>query len=82
MGVQKVNRSFVFRFNRMHVMQPSESWYNQLLINKQHDQIFDGTSNQYAWGLAVLFIGDAPTTFEWSTILLPNKVRHILDVWR
>ena len=26
--------------------------------------------------------GDAPTTFELSTILLPTKVRFILDVWR
>ena len=27
-------------------------------------------------------IGDAPTTSEWSTMLLPTKVRNILDVWR
>ena len=26
--------------------------------------------------------GDAPTTSEWSTILLPIKVRLILDAWR
>ena len=26
--------------------------------------------------------GDAPTTSEWSTILLPTKVRIILEVWR
>ena len=26
--------------------------------------------------------GDAPTTSEWSTILLPTKVRLKLDVWR
>ena len=26
--------------------------------------------------------GDAPTTSEWSTILLPTKVRFILEVWR
>ena len=26
--------------------------------------------------------GDAPTTSEWSTILLPTKVRLILEVWR
>ena len=26
--------------------------------------------------------GDAPTTSEWSTILLPTKVRLILDTWR
>ena len=26
--------------------------------------------------------GDAPTTSEWSTNLLPTKVRFILDVWR
>ena len=26
--------------------------------------------------------GDAPTTSEWSTILLPNKVRLILETWR
>ena len=26
--------------------------------------------------------GDAPTTSEWSTILLPTKVQRILDVWR
>ena len=25
---------------------------------------------------------DAPTTSEWSTILLPAKVRLILEVWR
>ena len=25
--------------------------------------------------------GDAPTTSEWSTILLPNKVRHISEIW-
>ena len=25
--------------------------------------------------------GDAPTTSEWSTILLPTKVRRILEVW-
>ena len=27
-------------------------------------------------------IGDAPTTSEWSTILLPTKLRHILEVLR
>ena len=26
--------------------------------------------------------GDAPTTSEWSTIVLPIKVRLILEVWR
>ena len=26
--------------------------------------------------------GDAPTTSEWSTILVPTKVRLILEVWR
>ena len=26
--------------------------------------------------------GNAPTTTEWSTILLPTKVRLILKVWR
>ena len=26
--------------------------------------------------------GDAPTTSEWSTILLPSKVRLILETWR
>ena len=26
--------------------------------------------------------GDAPTTSEWSTILLPTKVRLLLEVWR
>ena len=26
--------------------------------------------------------GDAPTTSEWSTILLPTKVRVILETWR
>ena len=26
--------------------------------------------------------GDAPTTSEWSTILLPTKVRIILETWR
>ena len=26
--------------------------------------------------------GDAPTTSEWSTILLPNKVHLILEIWR
>ena len=26
--------------------------------------------------------GDAPTTSEWSTILLPTKVRLILENWR
>ena len=26
--------------------------------------------------------GDAPTTSEWSTILLPTKVRLLLDTWR
>ena len=26
--------------------------------------------------------GDAPTTSEWSTLLLPSKVWFILDVWR
>ena len=26
--------------------------------------------------------GDAPTTSEWSTIVLPTKVRLILEVWR
>ena len=26
--------------------------------------------------------GDAPTTCEWSTILLPTKVRLILETWR
>ena len=27
-------------------------------------------------------VGAAPTTSEWSTILLPTKVRLILEVWR
>ena len=27
-------------------------------------------------------IGDAPTTSEWSTILLPMKVQLILKVWQ
>ena len=26
--------------------------------------------------------GDAPTTSEWSTILLPSKVRLILEAWQ
>ena len=26
--------------------------------------------------------GDAPTTSEWSTILLPYEVRLILETWR
>ena len=26
--------------------------------------------------------GDAPTTSEWSKLLLPNKVRLILGAWR
>ena len=26
--------------------------------------------------------GDAPTTSEWSTILLPTKVRLVLETWR
>ena len=26
--------------------------------------------------------GDAPTTSEWSTILLPTKMRLILETWR
>ena len=26
--------------------------------------------------------GDAPTTSEWSTILLPTKVQLILEVWQ
>ena len=26
--------------------------------------------------------GDAPTTSEWSMILLPTKVRLILETWR
>ena len=26
--------------------------------------------------------GDAPTTSEWSTILLPTKVPLILETWR
>ena len=26
--------------------------------------------------------GDAPTTSEWSTILLPIMVRLILEIWR
>ena len=26
--------------------------------------------------------GDAPTTSEWSTILLPTQVRLILEVWQ
>ena len=26
--------------------------------------------------------GDAPTTSEWATILLPIKVRLILEIWR
>ena len=26
--------------------------------------------------------GDAPTTSEWSNILLPTKVRLILEIWR
>ena len=26
--------------------------------------------------------GDAPTTSEWSTILLPTNVRFILEIWR
>ena len=27
-------------------------------------------------------IGDAPTTSEWSAILLPAKVRLMLEVWQ
>ena len=26
--------------------------------------------------------GDAPTTSEWSTIILPTKLRLILEIWR
>ena len=26
--------------------------------------------------------GDAPTASEWSTILLSNKVRLVLEIWR
>ena len=35
--------------------------------------------NEDAFGAAPT--GAAPTTSEWSTILLPTKVRLILDVW-
>ena len=31
--------------------------------------------------VGVVPIGDAPTTSEWSTILLPIEVRLILDIW-
>ena len=43
----------------------------------------------FRWFFSHIFIaavkpiisGHAPTTFEWSTILLPSKVRLILEVW-
>ena len=36
--------------------------------------------NKYVVGAAPT--GDAPTTSDWSTILLPTKVRNILETWR
>ena len=38
--------------------------------------------NEDVVGAAPTGDGDAPTTSEWSTILLPNNVRFILDVLR
>ena len=33
-------------------------------------------------GVGAAPTGDAPTTSEWSTIFLPNRVRHVLEVLR
>ena len=32
--------------------------------------------------VGVALVGDAATTSEWSTFLLPNKVCLILEIWR
>ena len=32
--------------------------------------------------VGAVLIGDAPTTSEWSTILLPTKVHLVLETWR
>ena len=36
----------------------------------------------YQFGVGAAPMGDAPTTSEWSTTLLPTKVQLILEVWR
>ena len=38
-----------------------------------------GIKNEYVFEAALK--GDAPTTSEWSTNLLPTKVHFILEVW-
>ena len=44
----------------------AQSWYSV-----EHEDVF-GT----------VLTGDAPTTSEWSTILLPTKMSFILEVWQ
>ena len=39
-----------------------------------------GVENEDVVGAAPT--GDAPTTSEWSTIVLPTKVQLILETWR
>ena len=41
---------------------------------------YDTVENEDVVGAAPT--GDAPTTSEWSTILLPANVRLILETWR
>ena len=44
------------------------------------NQLKPGVKNEYVFGAAPT--GDAPTTSDWSTMLLPIKLQFIWEIWR
>ena len=51
------------------------------IIWNNHDEI-DESADAEVDGVGATPTGDAPTTFECSTCILPTKVRFILGIWR
>ena len=64
-----------FAFQKMHFKMSSAKWrLFRLGVNEFSRECRCSWSSTY--------IGAAPPTSEWSTILFPIKVRLILEVWR
>ena len=71
----------IFLKNKTHQI-PRLQWFSSrpVVVSAQYIEARCSVENEDVVGAAPT--GDAPTTSEWSTILLPTKVRVILQVWR
>ena len=52
-----------------------------LLILSQRNLLKPGVKSEIEDVVGAAPTGYAPTTSEWSTILLPTKVKLILEIW-